>query len=129
MNVERIETIIAWLENGAVHIDEDGTRIGFDMDYWFGELGESEKEESLSGCGTAMCIGGAAEQFFGTEVPGTDSTSETAADLLGLPLDLADKLFYPWGKAWYEKAGRQDLTPEYMAGVLRRLIETGELVG
>lgn len=140
MNIERIEQIIAWLENGAIHVDAHGNRYSFDMDYWnlnFEEESLVPPEDFPSDCGTAMCIGGAAEQFFGTEggkreVAQKELSSvdeKHAAHLLGLDFDLAMELFYPWDENWYLEAGRPQLTPEYMAGVLRRLLDTGELIG
>ena len=133
MNVERIMKIVDWLESGAVHETAGGTKIGFDMSYWDSNIEEEDlgcfdnPEFPHGHCGTAMCIGGAAQQFFGTDT--LEDDEGYAASLLGLPKDLAYKLFYPWNYDWYTDAGQTPLTPKYMAGVLRRLIKTGELVG
>lgn len=130
MNKERIIAIAEWLENGAVHITPAGETVGFDMKLWYEEVEadfEFENTEFPAECGTAMCIGGAAEQFFGKGIRA--KSDAYAADLLGLDCMIADQLFYPWETDWYKAGGRQPLTPKYMAGVLRRLVDTGELIG
>lgn len=142
MNKERINYIIQWLETGAIHVTEDGEKIGFDMAYWNAEPDEQgDNPEFPNECGTAMCIGGAAEQFFGDREDkfrfSTDLSPEKklyedehyTAHLLGLPFEQAYSLFYPWNEDWYKEGGSQPLTPKYMAGVLRWLVDTGELVG
>lgn len=131
MNKERIIAIAEWLEGGATHVTPDGEKIGFDMEYWnirTSRVFEYDNPYVSPECGTVMCIGGAAEQFFGNEGEITVETA-TAAGLLGLDPNLAEKLFYPWDEDWYTSAGKPDLTPEYMAGVLRRLVDTGKLIG
>lgn len=132
MNVERISIIIDWLESGAIHVTDEGKTYGFDMGYWDvgvkepDYVGRDNPEFNKGECGSAMCIGGATEKFFGEEVTGE---VEKAALLLGVNIDVARDLFYPWFASWYKSSGKKAMTPSYMAGVLRRLIETGKLVG
>jgi hypothetical protein len=124
------------LEGGAIHRHGKGTLIGFDMSFWTVKKSDDvgSNPEFPDHCGTAMCIGGAAIEFFGGSSRisydlGEDETIERAAHILGLDILVARDLFFPWGKYWYESAESPPLVPSYMAGVLRRLIETGKLVG
>jgi hypothetical protein len=141
INKEVAQTVIDWLEGGAIHVTEDGTKIGFDMGLWNKELSDRdirslENPEFPNDCGTAMCIGGAINQFFNTDFNVDEDEDENervaevlAATTLGISEKMADELFYPWDCEWFTDAGSQTLTPKYMAGVLRRLVETGELIG
>lgn len=152
MNTERLTKIAEWLEEGAIHVAEDGYKYAFSMDYWMTYLGEDEietyaEDENLSWmpgeCGGAMCIGGAAQQFFGTEgdmkefIEGSefnegdyrvhytrsrDPDEPYAAHLLGLTYNQARSLFHPWLEF---KTETKDLSPQNAAHVVRHLMKTG----
>ena len=133
MNKDRILYIAEWLENGAIHVDQMGRIWGFEMEEWAGTVDpdgyDEPNPEFPEECGSAMCIGGAAEQFFGLKEDGNWDNTKPAYELLDLDEGLAYTLFYPWEQKWYKDAGSPPMTPKYMAGVLRRLVETGELIG
>jgi len=109
MNKERLSIIADWLEAGGDN--KDG--YGFNMEHW---LTEGVTDYTGSKCGTAMCIGGAADTLFGghmAESLGLGSAYEegTKADQLCHPRDI--------GILWYM------ITPQAAATVVRHLITFG----
>ena len=140
MNIERLTEIAEWLEGGAIHTTEDGRKYAFMMDFWDISLGSEEiqgqaKENGLDwipgDCGSAMCIGGATEQFFGdaNEIEKLKADDDYncdnyAGDLLGLNHDTAYNLFYPWSNFRVKDV---PLTPERAAKVIYHLINTGKV--
>jgi len=103
MNKERLSIIADWLEAGGDN--RDG--YGFNMAYW----GDGQEDYKGNICGTAMCIGGAADTFFGGE----------GAESLGLGGTKVDRLCYPRniGILW------DYITPQAAATVVRHLITFG----
>jgi len=103
MNKERLSTIADWLEAGG---DSTGCHK-FNMAYW----DNGQEDYTGTACGTAMCIGGAADAFFGGEV----------AESLGLDNLKTHALCHPseidmsWDK----------ITPQAAATVVRHLITFG----
>lgn len=140
MNIERLTEIAEWLEGGAVHVSNNGEKYAFIMDFWKADIGKNGVQEHAKAgnldwmpgdCGGAMCIGGAAEQFFGDEGEIEEMKREDeycsdqyAAGLLGLPKDQAWDLFYPWTNY---RVNDVPLTPQRAAKVIYHLIETGEV--
>jgi len=109
MNKERLSIIADWLEAGGDN--KDG--YGFNMDQW---LAEGSVDYTGSKCGTAMCIGGAADTFFGEKDAeslglGSAFDCETKANQLCNPINTAT----PWDK----------ITPQAAATVVRHLITFG----
>jgi len=109
MNKERLSIIADWLEAGGDN--KDG--YGFNMDHW---IAEGSVDYTGGKCGTAMCIGGAANTFFGglkAESLGLGLSSDigSVADQLCYPCDIAT----PWDK----------ITPQAAATVVRHLITFG----
>ena len=108
MNKERLSIIADWLEAGGDN--KDG--YGFNMAYW----DNGQEDYTGSACDTAMCIGGAADTFFGdynAESLGLGSAMKhgTKADLLCHP-SYIDILW-------------DDITPQAAAKVVRHLITFG----
>jgi len=103
MNKERLSIIADWLEAGG---DSTGC-YKFNMAYW----DNGKDDYTGSACGTAMCIGGAADAFFGgdsAESLGLDSTK--TYDLCHpLEIDMS------WDK----------IIPQAAATVVRHLITFG----
>ena len=140
MNTDRLKQIAEWLEEGAIHVDPSGSKYAFMMHFWKENVGvervqEVANENNLNwvpgDCGAAMCIGGAAEQFFGDkqEIESLIENDEYddeeyAASLLGLDNLDAQKLFYPWN---HFVVGETPLTPQCAAKVIHHLIETGKV--
>jgi hypothetical protein len=125
MNIERLEIIAKWLEAGAPHVD--GT-YGFNMDVF---LLHNRQDYSGEYCGTAMCIGGAAIQFFSKLASNCRNKDARARDLLGLADVEAKKLFYPYTLDRHFKNSRDwewsQIKPQDAAKVIRHLIDTGEV--
>lgn len=122
MNIDRLTTIAEWLEAGAPF--RDGVD-GFDMDYWCDPIAE---------CGTACCIGGAAQQFFAPETYDDRFYGDTicnyvnwkaSAETLGLSEATAQQLFYP--EEFSEYVEYSAITPAWAARCIRKLIEKGEV--
>ncbi len=140
MNIERLKHIAEWLEGGAIHVDASGSKYAFMMEFWNSKLGLHTIQEKAQNsnldwvpgdCGAAMCIGGAAEQFFGDErkiealmEDQEYEGDEYAADLLGLEYRQAQILFYPWNNF---RVGATPITPQGAAKVIYHLIETGKV--
>lgn len=140
MNIERLKHIAEWLEGGAVHVDASGSKYAFMMELWNSNLGQYTIQDKAQNsnldwvpgdCGAAMCIGGAAEKFFGDKQKIKDlierdeyDDEEYAAELLDLDDLDAQKLFYPWN---YFVVGATPLTPQGAAKVIYHLIETGKV--
>lgn len=120
MNIERLDIIAKWLEDGAQHVDNHG----FNMNTWYAG---GEHDYKGNECGTAMCIGGAAEQFFSEYQTTSNSTKvevKSGSEILGLDYDTAYDLFYPDS---YLFESYDDITPFMAAVVIRHLIATGEV--
>lgn len=119
MRVDRLEEIAKWLDDGAIHVTAGGTVYGFNMGYWDNSVDDIVEEDAAAaesqGCGSVMCIGGAAEQFYG----------EYASEALGLDRYTSRRLFYP--RDHFTKTEYEDLTPENCAKVIRHLIKTGNV--
>tara|TARA_R110000737_G_scaffold4011_1_gene13218 strand:+ start:874 stop:1230 length:357 start_codon:yes stop_codon:yes gene_type:complete len=112
IDVEKLTVVAEWLESGAPHVDSNGGVYTFDMEAWNDQTG--------SHCGSAMCIGGALEQFFGQ---GADKEVGLGNHMEGN--NLADKLFFPWQYSNWEKVETND--PVLAARVIRNLIVTGNV--
>lgn len=108
MNKERLSIIADWLEAGGDN--KDGYK--FNMAYW--DMGQEDYADTA--CGTAMCIGGAADTFFGEE--GAESLGLGSAMHHGTK---ADQLCHPSGVdvPW------DKITPQAAATVVRHLITFG----
>lgn len=123
MNIERLETIAEWLEVDAPHTD--GSH-GFNMD---GFLVDNSVDYAGRDCGTVMCIGGAAVQFFGNT--SHYSVEHEAAFLLDLDKEQSSQLFYPEGlrQHFEDDLGWDwnEIKPQDAAKVIRHLIKTGEV--
>ena len=118
MNVDRLEQIAQWLENGAPHKQ---TGFTFHMNYWTQATEELYEDKIPSDCGSVACIGGATEQFFNSKEVG--AVFVPAKDLLDLSDEDAHNLFYPsekWSNISYDH-----VTPAEAASVIRNLIKTG----
>ncbi len=59
MNIERLDYLATWLENGAKH-----ERITFDLEYGISIKSEDFDPDAPTECKTSCCIAGAAVQFF-----------------------------------------------------------------
>lgn len=118
LDVEKLEYVAKWLEAGAPHTPEGQ---GFNMDEWMRHSEEDFYAVDYQGhaCGTAMCIGGALEQFFGL---GADK--EVGLEVSDGEWTLADQLFYPWDH--FSRAIDYN-DPLLAAKVIRHLIATGEV--
>lgn len=124
MNLERLNIIAEWLEAGAPH--KNG--YGFNMNTWYST---DETDYANNECGTVMCIGGAAQQFFGGPSSFKSDYDEdimSAGELLGLDYDTAHSLFYPPDdKNYYDPTSYYCKGPKEVAEVVRHLMETGEV--
>ncbi len=129
-NIERLEHIAQWLEDDAKHVQKIGNEevvTTFWMDVWNEPLEWSDKEAikeldwTPGECGAAMCIGGAAEQFFNKKEEGF----KDAKELLGLEIYQGQMLFYPWD--FFSNLFDEPITPQMAAKVIRHLISTGEV--
>jgi hypothetical protein len=110
MNIERLTTIVEWLEAGAP--GRDGV-AGFDMS-------EVSKETD---CGTVCCICGAAVHWWGSTPAPEDydgDVSMIGQFTLGLDFKNADALFAPPG---FIDSGKY--TTAHAARCIRKLIATG----
>jgi len=103
MNKERLSIIADWLEAGGDN--KDGYK--FNMAYW--DMGR--EDYTGSACGTAMCIGGAADSFFGGDSAESLDLDSTKTYALCHPLEIS----MPWDK----------ITPQAAATVVRHLITFG----
>ena len=113
MNREALEIIRDWCLAGgdAAHAPKElvELRPRFDMSAW----------EHCDGCGTALCIGGAASAIMRARGFPSPTSWETQA-WLGMSDVKADALFSP-ELLWYR------LTPAMAAEVIQRLLDTGEV--
>lgn len=118
LDVEKLEYVAKWLEAGAPHTPEGQ---GFNMDEWVIYSGEDYDAVDYQGhaCGTAMCIGGALEQFFGA-----GTVNKVGLEGSDREWTLADQLFYPWDH-FSQAINYND--PLLAAKVIRHLIATGEV--
>lgn len=127
MNVKRLNIIAEWLEAGAPH--KDGIS-GFDMSSW------SDPNDKWRCCGTACCIGGAADQWFvkgahdAYSVPDimlierlAEQGNSKAAKALGLDGEKAVDLFFPERNGIY----MHTIDAPWAARCIRKLIATGEV--
>lgn len=133
MNIELLDRIATWLEAGAPH--ESG--ISFNMNYLYSSnAGEAwiDGEMVEQDCGTACCIAGAALQFGGKpdlinpddfDADQDERGFEEAAKLIGMEYKDAHALFYPEETSPFDHY--EEITPEYAARVVRKLIKTGEV--
>lgn len=123
LNVQLLDRIASWLENGAVHELPDGSVLTFNMQNWMGP----------TDCGTAACIAGAAIAFADPEAVADIAHNpwpmkelqvpDRARGLLGLNRDEAYALFQP--EADVEGLDVDEVTPELAAITIRNLITTG----
>jgi len=109
MNKERLSIIADWLEAGG----DNRVGYGFNMNQW---LTKGVTDYTGNKCGTAMCIGGAADTFFGEH--NAESLGLGSANKSGTK---ADQLCHPSGVdiLWDE------ITPQAAATVVRHLITFG----
>lgn len=120
-----LEEVYQWLEAGAPHATSNGS--AFTMEYWDQPIGEilegaSVYSDNVGACGTAMCIGGAIEQFSGVDayehILGVDGSDEDDKVII------LQQLFHP-DENGYEKG--YYATPQQAAKVVRHFIDTGEV--
>lgn len=78
-----------------------------------------------SDCGTTACIAGWAVALF-TYSDVADGMG-VASTLLGLPIDVAEPLFYAGMDLDTDRGGEWDATPAQAADVLTHLLATGEV--
>ncbi|MBS7457714.1 hypothetical protein [Coralloluteibacterium stylophorae] len=149
MNLDRLDTLARWLEDGAKH-----ERITFDMTKGIAikttELFDPEKPTE---CGSSCCIAGAAVQFFGDLSDldpymvarrleeerryGDDAEEEVqfrwgdimddAAELLGLTPGQARALFEPGMHPIWPYTYEEYNDPAWAARTIRHLMATGEV--
>jgi hypothetical protein len=108
VNKRRLAAIAKWLEAGAPH--KKGV-VGFDM----------TDVLVAKSCGTACCIAGAAQSFFGSTPEIRNAWhAEYACEILDLDTYTADELFCPDD---FDKPGKYKAA--HAARVIRKLIATG----
>ena len=138
MNVELLERIANWLEDGAPHVvTPSGTMTGFNLEV--GVQVQYDPDGEFAACGTVCCIAGAACMFGNdisdiidnevrylhdmeqnyTEVCWSD-ISRRATKILDIPELDADWL--------YREGDGQGVTAEMAARTIRHYLETGEVV-
>lgn len=122
MNIERLEIIAEWLEAGAPHRDGQG----FNMETW---SKKDHTDYAGAKCGTVMCIGGAANQFFGEGTAGLAMVDEPGVgiEILGLTRKQTVALFYPYVLGALSSRNWSSITPQHAARVIRHLIATDEV--
>jgi hypothetical protein len=140
MNVDKLVRVAEWLEAGAPTV---GKLAGFNMadtiEYApFSSATQNDGRHMEHQCGTICCIAGAVVQFELQEIYGEMADNDdavmvkhefvvgksiltTAADIIGIDDDTADRLFVPAGVSLH------NATPEQGATVIRELIATGEV--
>jgi hypothetical protein len=121
MNIERLETIACWLEDGG---DDYHPVIPFkfDMEVWGG-----------GHCGTPACIAGAAAAVWGPERPHR-GTRDEAVIALGLSDQTAEELFEAIERDDNDRIIMDNGWPDlneidaaWAARTVRHLIATGEV--
>ena len=137
MNRELFEKIAQWLEAGAPH--EPGG-IGFNMAYTYcDDCSNHAEQEWNQGCGTVMCIAGAALVFdpdtkdTASHISDMDETEGYARRNLGISEEDADALFYPdfSPDRYYGRDESMNyyhmITPQQAAETIRHYMDTGEV--
>lgn len=123
------EPVLAWLKDGAKHIDMNGTIYGFNMEF----ICSISRAPDYQGayCGTVMCIAGAIIEMQSAVFKKKYRDLE---DLKGLFPDLPlHSLFYPQRSEEYdsEETDRvcyEGITPDVAVVVLEHFMETGEVI-
>jgi len=121
MNIERLKTISNYLKNPP-----KGFTQGFNMSGWGGLTGEDYPDllGKAGECGTAHCIAGLANVFWGGEPMRYTALFDISKEILDLEDEQASELFYARGS----DANLEDVTLAQAVQAIDSLIETGTVI-